>query len=182
MLFISLFTSVLPHQSRPYNKGRTSNSSLYSRGDPITVYLWTAVSPEPLRVLSRIKIASTQSQGNKTHVTILCCNYSWEISATFILILTLFKKGWSTSYLNVDGEAVSSDEKTNLDSFLCSEKLRLEALHIFPDWVNNMVCRSSGPLWAAKHPTIRKLLHGLWISNSVPIPAKVLRLCFDFLR
>ena len=144
-----------------------------------TVYLWTAVSPEPLRVLSRLR---AHSRKETKHMSPSCVVIIIEKLPQLLFQFWIFLKGWSTSYLNVDGEAVSSDEKTNLDSFLCSEKLRLEALHIFPDWVNNMVCRSSGPLWAAKHPTIRKLLHGLWISNSVPIPAKVLRLCFDFLR
>ena len=148
---LAMFTSVLPHKWRPYYKGRISNSSLYSRGDPITVYLWTAVSPEPLRVLSRLQAHSRRE--TKTHVTILCCNYSWENSGTFILnpfngvVHNLLKRWWG---------AVSSNEWTNLDSFLCFEKLRLGALHNFTDWVNNMVCRWSGPIWAAKHPTALK--------------------------
>ena len=94
----AMFTSVLPHKWRPYYKGRISNSSLYSRGDPITVYLWTAVSPEPLRVLSRLQ---AHSHKETKHMSPSCVVTIVEKIPELLFWILLM--GWSTIYLNVDG-------------------------------------------------------------------------------
>ena len=140
---------------RPYYKRRTSNSSLYSWGDLIPQCISELLCLRSLFECYQESRLQAHSRRETKHMSPSCVVTIVEKIPE--LLFWIFLMGWSTIYLNVDGGAVSSNEYTNLDLFLCSEKLRLGALHNFTDWVNNMVCRCSGPIWAViKHPTALK--------------------------
>ena len=170
-----MFTSVLPHKWRPYYKGRISNSSLYSWGDLIPQCISELLCLPSL--FECYQDCKHTVAGKQKHMSPSCVVIIVEKIPELLFWILLM--GWSTIYLNVDGgRSLQMNKQIWIHSCVLKNY----------DWEPSIILPIEWIIWFVDaqdqyelqrlplHSRVwyfRKLFDGLWISNSVPILAKV---------